>query len=138
MRRNDLPMIRTATSLTAAALFGLIFVTACRTTQGVAEDRAHVVHPTPEGREAIAQVVSQAFSGARAILDEDAVTDDGVRVIDPSQLRGTPRLAIAGRAPIDPGRTERFHLVRSGERCVLVHDRSDRHYELTGTACAPR
>jgi hypothetical protein len=122
----------------ATALVGLLVLAACRTTQGTADERAHVVHPTPEGREAIAQVVSRALPGTRAILDEDALTDDGVLVIDPSRLHDSPRLAIAGRDPVGPGRVERFHLVRTGEHCLLVHDRTDRRYELLGSVCAPR
>ena len=124
-------MIRAVTSPAAAALLGLLTLAACRTTQGAADDRAHAVHPTAEGRVAIARVVSGAFPGARAILDEDALTDDGVRIVEPSQLRGSPRLAIEGR-------TERFHLVNTGEHCLLVHDRTDVRYELVGTICALR
>jgi hypothetical protein len=41
------------------------------------------------------------------------------------------------RDPSFPGVSERFHLIKDGERCVLVHDRTDRHYDLLGTVCAP-
>lgn len=133
-------MTRAGKSPVATALVGLLVLAACRTTQGTADDRAHVVHPTPEGRAAIMQVVSRALPGTRAILDEDALTDDGVLVIDPSRLHDSPRLAIAGREPVGPGpgQVERFHLVRTGEHCLLVHDRTDRRYELLGSVCAPR
>jgi hypothetical protein len=116
-------MSRPPTNRPAAVLLGLLAVAACRTTQAPLDDRTHAVRPTPEGRDAIAQVASREFAGARAVLDEDAIADDGVRVVAPSS---------------DPGRAERFHLSRTGERCVLIHDRTDRRYELTDTACAPR
>jgi DNA-binding MarR family transcriptional regulator len=115
---------------TAAALIAVLGLTACRTARGTADARSYAVHPTPEGRRAIAQLVQREVPGARAIVDEDAVSDDGVRVIEPSQLRRSPQL--------DAGRTERFHLVKTGDRCTLIHDRTDRRYELSGSACAPR
>lgn len=109
------------TSAAAALAAGLAALAACHPGQGPA-----VVHPTAEGRDAIARVASREFAGARAILDDDALTSDGVRVVDPSQLQ-------RGSAV---GRVERFHLVARGDRCVLVHDRTDRAYELAAAACA--
>ncbi|HET7503995.1 MAG TPA: hypothetical protein VFK02_23400 [Kofleriaceae bacterium] len=111
----------TAAVIACVAGIGLAGVAACHPGQGPA-----AVHPTPEGREAIARVASRDFAGARAILDEDARTDDGVRTLDPSQVR-------AGE-----GRVERFHLIARGDRCLLVHDRTDRTYDLDAAACAAR
>ena len=117
----------------------LAAVAACRTGQAVVEDRAVVVHPSPEARGAIAQAVVRALSleGNQVSLDDDALTHDSTLVIGRSQLRVQERLVVGGRDPNDPGEVERFHLVKAGEHCLLVHDRTGRHYELVGTVCAP-
>jgi len=120
----------------SAALVGLVALAACRT-PGAVGDPAVVAHPTPESRSAVAQAVSRALSGRQVDVDDDALTTTGVLVIERGQIRDPSRM-LHGRDPGDPGATERFHLVMQGERCFLVHDRTDRAYELMGTTCRPR
>lgn len=117
----------------------LLVTAACRTMQGPGEMTAVVVHPTPESRAAIAQAVTRALpTHAPVELDDDALTNTGVIVLAPSQRRDPQDLVVEGRDPGAPGREERFHLVKVGEACELVHDRTGRHYALIGTTCAPR
>jgi len=123
---------------TTTAVLGLLALTACGTARGAAGDRTYAVRPTFEGRDAIARLVRQELAGARVVLDGDATADGGALILDPSQLRRSPQLAVAGGDPIDAGRTERFHLVRTGGRCALIHDRTEHRYELSDSACAPR
>ena len=96
---------------------------------------AVIVHPTPESRAAIRQAVSVALNGAPVTIADDALTDDGVLLIEHARLRDPNGMLVNGR---DPGVPERFHLVKSGERCILVQDRTDRRTVLTGAQCAPR
>ena len=115
-----------------------ILVAACRT-GSTGETPAYVVRPTPESRFALAQAVSKALAGTQVTLDDDALTGNGMLTVERPQRRDPTQLALEGRDPGVPGGTaERFHLVKIGAHCVLIHDRTDRHYELIGTDCAPR
>jgi hypothetical protein len=117
----------------------LVATAACRTAQGPSELTAVVVHPTPESRAAIAQAVTRALPTHSPVdLDDDALTNTGVIVLVQAQRRDPQDLVFEGRDPGAPGREERFHLVKMGEQCELVHDRTGRHYPLIGTTCAPR
>jgi len=117
----------------------LIASAACRTAQGPGEMTAVVVHPTPESRAAIAQAVTRALPTHSPVeLDDDALRDTGVIVLERSQRRDPQELVLEGRDPGAPGREERFHLVKVGDACERVHDRTGRHYALIGTTCAPR
>jgi len=120
------------------AAIALLASAACRTMQGPGETTAVVVHPTPESRTAIAQAVTRALPTHEPVaLDDEALTTTGVLVIERAQRRNPVPLASGGD-PRDLGVDERFHLVKVGEQCELVHDRTGRHYPLMGTTCAPR
>jgi hypothetical protein len=124
-------LIATITMISSGMLGG------CRSMQGPVETRAYVVRATPESRSALSQAVEKALDGNQVMIEGDALTRDGVLVIERPQRRDPTALTAEGRDPAKPGPTERFHLVKDGEHCVLIHDRTDRHYELIGTACAP-
>jgi len=126
-------MMRARVAVIAVALV----LGACRTMQGQAEVRAYVVRSTPESRSALTQAVQRALDGPQVMLEDDALTRDGVLNVDRTQRRDPTQLKTEGRDPSFPGVSERFHLIKDGERCVLVHDRTDRHYDLLGTVCAP-
>jgi hypothetical protein len=114
----------------------LVAIAACGGARVAPETRAYIVSPTPESRQAVAHAVALALAIGFIALDEDAFTRDSSLEIVRSQAHD-PRPAIAGRDQGAPGVSERFHLVKIGEHCVLVHDRTDRHYDLMGTSCAP-
>lgn len=114
----------------------MIALAACRSMGGAPETRAYVVRPTPESHTAITQAVQNALGGTQVTIDDDALTRDGELVIEDAQRRD-PRRLTEGRDPGAPSLTERFHLVKIDAHCVLVHDRSGRHYDLLGTDCAP-
>jgi len=115
----------------------LLALAACRTMQAPPENPAIVVRPTPESRAALTQAVSKALGGAHVTLEDDALTRDGMLVLDESQLR-RGQVVVLGQEPGASNQPERFHLVKIGDRCVLVHDRTERHFDLIGTDCAPR
>jgi hypothetical protein len=118
------------------ALVAVLAIAACRSMGGAPENRAYIVRTTPESHTAVAQAVQTAIGGVQVNVDDESLTRSGILVIERSELRD-PRPLRDGRDPGDPGPTERFHLVKVGEHCILVHDRTDRHYDLLGTACAP-
>lgn len=119
---------------------GVIAIAACGAAQSARvdpENPAYLVRATPESRQAVARAVGEALAQPHVTLDDDALTRDGRLVVQRAQLDDPRGLALAGRDPGAPGREERFHLVKIGEHCVLVHDRTDRHFDLTGASCAP-
>lgn len=109
---------------------------ACRTGQS-AETRAYVVRPTGLTRAAVMHAVGQALSHPPVPVDDDALSTTGVVVVELAKVETNQR-ALEAPDPNAPGRTEQFHVVLRGERCYLVHDRTDRYYELAGAECAPR
>ena len=115
----------------------LLALAACRTLQAAPENPAIVVRPTPESRAALTQAVGKALGRAHVTLEDDALTRDGALVLDESRYHRPDQDMVQGRDPRESDEPERFHLVKVGDRCVLVHDRTDRHYDLIGTDCAP-
>ena len=114
----------------------LVVVAGCGGARAVPENPARIVHPTPETRQALARAVAQALEVGHITLDDDALTSEGALTIVLGQGRD-PRPLMGGHDPGAPGLSERFHLVMIGEHCVLVRDRTDQHYDLIGTTCAP-
>ena len=127
-----------ARAVVPTPLLALLVLAACRTANP-AEPPAYVVRPTRESRLALTQAVGTALSDPRVTIDDDALTGSGVLNIERTQRPDPKRLVIEGRDPGDPrGVAERFHLVKIGEHCVLIHDRTDRHFELVDTECERR
>ena len=114
----------------------LVVLAGCGGARAVPENPARIVHPTPESRQALARAVAQALEVGHITLDDDALTSDSALTIVLGQVRD-PRPMMGGHDPGAPGLSERFHLVMIGEHCVLVRDRTDQHYDLIGTTCAP-
>jgi hypothetical protein len=103
----------------------------------VVDTPAVVVHPTPEGHAAIEQAVRLALNGRPVTIADDALTNDGVLIVERTWVRDPSGNRGNGRDPGLPA-SERFHLVLSGDRCVLVHDRTNRRAALIGASCTPR
>ena len=114
----------------------LVAIAGCGAATGAPENPAHIVHATPESRQALERAVAQALEVGHIMLDDDALTQDNTLTITRSQL-GDSRALLGGHDPGAPGPSERFHLVKIGEHCVLVHDVTNHHYDLIGTDCAP-
>jgi hypothetical protein len=113
-------------------------IAGCATTRpaAVPEDPAYIVRATPESRAALRQAVERSLE-VPITLDDEALTRDSVLVVDRAERRDLGVSMMRGRDPRDPGISERFHLVRVLDHCVLVHDRTGRHFDLQGTTCAP-
>jgi hypothetical protein len=119
--------------MTRASLLAAVALVACRTAGP--DLPALVTSPTPESRAEITHTVSLALQGAPVTLADDALTGEDTLVIErahPRSLEGDPS---AGR---ETKRPERFRLVKSDGRCVLVHEATGRRYTLTATSCMTR
>jgi hypothetical protein len=105
---------------------------ACAAASGTSERPALLVAPDAQVRAELSQAVASAFDGAPVALADDALTKDSALVIDRTPARDASGKLLSGR---DLGKPEHFHLVAIGTRCLLVHDRSGRRFELTTATC---
>ncbi len=131
-------MIRT-TTWPRVALLALV---ACRTMSSEVDNStvdtpAVIVHPNPESRAAITQAVYTTLGGTPVTIADDALTDTNLLVVDRTQRPDPGTLPANGRDMSIP-QPERFRLVKVGDRCILVHDRTNHRVALLGTECAPR
>jgi hypothetical protein len=95
---------------------------------------AVITNPGPKSRAELARVVSRALHGAPLTLAEDALTRESTLIIERARTHGPDGTALLGR---DPGRPQRFRLVKRGARCELVHEGSGRRFLLSSARCAP-
>lgn len=114
-----------------------IALAGCGGARAIPEPRAYLMRATPESHEAVSRAVQEALAVPHVALAPDVLTQQSSFEVGRDQLGSDPRPMLGGRDPAGPGPTERFHLVKIAEHCVLVHDRTDRHYDLAGATCQP-
>jgi len=90
-----------------------------------AEVVAVIDQPTRESRAELARAVSSALNGVPVTLADDASTRDSLLIIE---------RPLSGR---DLGKPENFRLLKAGEQCTLVHERTGRHTTPASTTCQP-
>ena len=122
-----------------AATFSLVLCVAlslagCKMNAVHDERPARIVDPTDESRAELNRVVSDMLFGAEVMLAKDALTESSVLVVERNRVRSLDSPPLSGR---DLGRPERFQLVTTNNRCVLIHEKSEARYELRETKCAP-
>lgn len=83
----------------------------------------------------MARAIGEATGSAPALLAPEALTADDTLLLERGRGRAPDGLPLDGRSR-DPG--ERFRLVRSGGRCVLVREPGAQRIPLPGVRCAPR
>jgi hypothetical protein len=110
----------------------LLAATGCKMNSVHEERPARIVNPTGESRAELKRVVSDMLFGADVLLADDALTDSSVLIIERNRIRGLNNPPLSGR---DLGRPERFQLVTTGTKCVLIHESDQARYELPGTEC---
>ncbi len=123
--------------MTAVLLaLALALAACCRAGQRDPEPEALavIVDPTPASRAALSQAVRAALGGAPVLLADDALTRDPLLIIERAPHRDPSGLPAQGR---ELGMPERFHLLKSGGRCVLVHERTGTRSPLAATSCVP-
>lgn len=117
----------------AAALLALHLLCTCAFAQP--EALAIIDQPTRESRAELAQTVSDALYGAPVTLADDALTRDSRLIIEKAHPRDSSGVPLSGRERDKP---EIFHLVKAGERCLLVHERTGQRTTLRSTTCVPK
>ena len=102
---------------------------------GVHDERpARIVAPTGESRAELKRAVSEMLHGADVMLAADALTGSSILVVERNRIRSIENRPLSGR---DLGHPERFRLVTSGDRCVLIHENDGARRELSDSACMP-
>ena len=79
--------------------------------------------------------MSSDLNGAPVTLADDALTRDSLLIIERAHPRDANGVPLSGR---DLDKPEHFHLVKMGERCELVHERTGKRTTLASTTCLPK
>ena len=119
---------------TAAVVFALVALSACKTATTQEDVPALIAEPTPESRAELTRVVSKALNGAPVTLADDALTQNSQLIIERNEPRDSQGRPLSGR---DLGKPDHFQLVKAGPECILIHQANDKRYVLTDTTCAP-
>jgi hypothetical protein len=115
-----------------APVSAALIVTACAQSPSKADAPAVIVDPSAQSRAALLSTVQKVLGISAITLADDALTQSSTLFVE--------RAPDASGRPLDgrnPGRPERFDLIKSADRCVLIHGRTGERYELTSTRCRP-
>jgi hypothetical protein len=116
-----------------AALIAVVFlVSGCVTRGSPLDPPALLVAPTFETRQELAHAVSAALNGASVHVADDAFTTDSYLIITRAQRRDAAGRLLLGRSTEKP---ERFDLVKHGDACILVQERTARRWRLKSARC---
>jgi hypothetical protein len=108
---------------------------ACATVPPTREVPAVLTSPTPKSRADLLRLVREALHGAPVTLADDALTRESTLIIERAPARAPDGTPLTGR---DSDRPHHFHLVKSGARCVLVHEGSGHRSVLVDATCAAK
>jgi hypothetical protein len=114
---------------------GTLLVAGCHPRLALPDMPAVLTSPTAQSHAELVRVVSKAMNGAPVTIADNALTADGMLIVERAQHRGAKDMNLSGR---ETGRPEHFRLVKSGSRCVLVHQDTGRRWTLKSATCSPR
>ena len=114
---------------------GTLLVTGCLGRLAPTDVPAVLTSPTAQSRAELVRVVSAAMNGAPVTLADDALTADGTLIVERAQHQDAKDMNLGG---LETGRPEHFRLVKSGSRCVLVHQETGRRSTLESATCSQR
>jgi hypothetical protein len=118
----------------AAALLASPLLSTCASGFAQPEVAAIIDKPTRESRAELAHAVSELLNGAPVALADDALTRDSQLIIEKAHPRDAGGVPLSGR---DREKPEIFRLVKAGERCQLVHERTGKRATLASATCRP-
>ena len=126
---------RGSPALPACAVLGaLLWAGGCRTVRAPDERADAVLEADAAAHAALAQAVGWALGGVPVALADDALTRTSTLVVERVRPRDARGLPLNGR---ELGPAEHFRLVRTGARCVLVHEEGGEAFTLAGVGCRP-
>lgn len=121
--------------LTAVSVAATLALAGCLPHLAPPDVPAVLTSPTAQSHAELVHVVSRAMNGASVTIADSALTSDDVLIVDRVPRRDARGLDLNGR---ETGRPEHFRLVKSGARCVLVHERTGRRWTLRSATCSRR
>ena len=122
----------------AAWLAVVLLVSGCATRERAldppteADPPALLVAPSAETRHELAHAVSEALNGASVHVADDALTTESHLIITRAERRDAAGRLLLGRSTETP---ERFDLVKHGDACILVQERTARRWPLKSARC---
>ncbi len=119
----------------AVVVAGTMILASCLLRVAPPDAPAVLTNPTGRTHEELVRVVSRAMNGAPVTIADSALTSDDVLLVERVVRRDERGRELNGR---EIGRPEHFRLVKSGSRCVLVHERTGRRWTLRSATCSPR
>jgi hypothetical protein len=129
--------MRAAGRLRIAA--ALCAITACAAIAAAKDVPAVIVASDTQSRAELQSAVSKALNRTSVTLADDALTQDSSLTIEPARLRDAQGSIFQGRVQGRETRTpEQFRLVKSGHRCVLIHERTGKRMALAHVKCAAK
>jgi hypothetical protein len=96
---------------------------------------AVIVQPTDQSRLVLQQVVSGALKRESVLLAGDALTQSSTLTIEPARVRDGQGQVIYDR---EVRTLERFYLVRSWWRCILIRENTGERFKLAHTQCVAK
>jgi hypothetical protein len=115
-------------------LVGFATLAACASMAGE-ETSAVLTQPSSQAHAEIVRIVSTALNVPTVTIAADALTRDSLLVIERTPARDAGGRRLQGR---ELGKPEQFQLLRSKNKCVLLHVGTGARYELTGNVCKPQ
>jgi len=113
----------------------VLLVAGCTSAPAQNTRPALIVDPTAASRADLLDAVRAALNNAPVTLADDALTHENLLLIERQRRLDPQGLPANGR---ELGLPERFLLSIDGKRCVLTHERTQRHWVLTHTHCKAR
>jgi hypothetical protein len=123
-------MRRVASRLAWVAV--LLLACACQMLPAQEPQPAVLTNPSAQSISELQRVVRDALNGVPVRLAADALTHDSVLVIERAQARDAAGLPLNGRELDKP---EHFLLVKRGAHCILIHQRTGKHWALRSATC---
>jgi hypothetical protein len=111
----------------------LLLTCACQMLPAREPQPAVLTNPSAQSISELQRVVRDALNGVPVRLAADALTHDSVLVIDRTQARDGAGLPLNGRELDKP---EHFLLVKRGAHCILIQQRTGKHWALRSATCA--
>ena len=119
------------------SLIALCVLAACTTVPAAQDVPAVIIAPDAQSRAELQHAVSAALGRTSVILAGDALTHDSLLIVERARLYDARTGIAQGRAQGRETRMpEQFRLVKSGQHCVLIHERSGQRILLANAQCA--
>lgn len=111
-----------------------LLMAACAMSQAQPDTPAVITQPSAASRAELLAAVGALLEVGNVTLADDALTRSSALIIERVRSRDASGRQLSGR---DFDRPQHFQLLRSGGRCVLLHQESGKRTELRETACEP-